>query len=171
MPSSPLRRPLDRRSVAGFTALLLLAAGCRSGGPARGASATNVVVDSVLIATDTTYALPDGIILPDSLRALGARVSGLRAVPDTIRLRVGERFAMRELQVLAVDSAGRALGPVIADTEIEERTGIATGTTPFGSLTALKPGMTHVHLVASAPRNSPAPADRPTLDVPVVVRE
>src|SRR4051812_14329856 len=101
--------------------LLIAAAGCDGAthAPTFDASGTPKV-DSVLVSTGVPVLLPDDVIRPDSLLRLGAQVAGLRATPGTIRLRVGERLPLRALAVVAVDSAGRALGPVIVDTETEE---------------------------------------------------
>lgn len=49
---------------------------------------------------------------PDDIAALGTRIVGIRAEPDSIHLRVGQILPLSKLHILAVDAQGGLLGRV-----------------------------------------------------------
>ena len=87
--------------------LLLLAALLMAVSPELSAQDTTGVHRTVVRGT---MRVPDGFMTPDAAKALGSRFVGVRLVPDSVAIRVGDTLLFDRVALLAVDSSGRVLG-------------------------------------------------------------
>ncbi|NUR32741.1 MAG: hypothetical protein HOQ11_02595 [Gemmatimonadaceae bacterium] len=89
---------MDRRSLLSSVVMVATMAAC------HGQRSTVSVVEPVVVAPAV------GELSPAATAAIAPRVARLQLVPDSIVLAPGDVYSYGDLQVVALDSAGTALG-------------------------------------------------------------
>jgi hypothetical protein len=116
-----------------------------------------------------TMPLPAGMMTPNDVRALGPRFVGVRVIPDSVSLRVGDTLAFDSIRLVAVDSAGRILGRLpIFDTHMN---GSSARLLLFRGLAAVRSGLTLVLFPVPRPFWFQADSTRPVTQLRVSVHE
>lgn len=108
-----------------------------------------------------------GMLTVAQARGLGARWRGLRVEPESLVMRIGDTVDMATLRVLAVDSAGGALGRLqVYDRSLTPGAALLTG---YSRITAIGHG---VGLLIIRPQGAmwDAARPRPAVHVRIVVR-
>jgi len=145
---------------------LLLVVGLFVTGPAVAAQDTTVTRRTV---EHGVMRVRGGMLTPGDTKALGSRFTGLRAIPDSVSIRVGQIALFDSIQVVAVDSSGRALGRLpVFNTRVQ---GDAGSLLLFRGIQGDKPGVTILTLTVARPfwfRTDMAP---PATQLKVTVHE